>query len=63
MFRKCGILGFAVAAFTMLEPSIVQASYHPKGYYYRHGHWYPYRGHGYPYRGGYYDGMGRWHRV
>jgi hypothetical protein len=67
MFRKLGVLGFALAAFTMLAPSVAEAAvvYHhyPHGYYYRHGHWTPYRGAGYPYRGGYYDRYGRWHRV
>jgi len=63
MFKKLGILGLALAAGTMLAPSTAQATVYPKGYYYRHGHWYPYRGHGHPYRGGYYDRWGRWHRI
>jgi hypothetical protein len=65
MFKKLGILGFVVAAFTMLVPSIGQAAayHHPQGYYYRGGHWRRYRGYGYPYRGGYYDRWGRWHRY
>ena len=67
MFKKLGILGFALSAFTMLAPSVAQARvydhHYPKGYYYRHGHWQPYRGYGHPYRGGYYDQWGRWHRV
>ena len=68
MFRKFGILGFALAVATMVIPSVTQArvsvSYsHPKGYYFTGGHWRPYRGPGYPYRGGYYDRRGRWRRY
>jgi len=67
MFKKLGILGFALSAFTMLASNVAQARvyYHhyPKGYYYRQGHWHPYRGYGHPYRGGYYDRCGRWHRF
>jgi hypothetical protein len=63
MFKKLGILGFVLAAFTMVAPSVAEARVYPQGYYYRHGHWYPYRGTGHPYRGGYYDRWGHWHRV
>ena len=67
MFKKLGILGFALAALTMVAPSVAESAvvyrHYPHGYYYRHGHWTPYRGHGYPYRGGYYDRYGRWHRI
>jgi hypothetical protein len=70
MFKKTGILGFVLAAFTMLVPSVAQARvyYHhprhyPQEYYYRGGYWHPYRGYGHPYRGGYYDRWGHWHRY
>jgi hypothetical protein len=65
MFRKLGILGFLFTVFSMIAPSFAEAAvyYHPKGYYYRRGHWVPYRGFGFPYRGGYYDRWGHWHRV
>jgi hypothetical protein len=70
MFKKSGILGFALAAFSMLAPSMAQGAanyHHPahyrQGYVYRGGRWVPYRGHGYPFRGGFYDHLGRWHRY
>ena len=63
MFKKVGILGFALTAVMMLAPKVAEAAVYPKGYYYQHGHWHPYRGYGHPYRGGYYDRWGRWHRF
>lgn len=65
MFKKIGILGSILLAFSMALPSTAQPRVHrhPRGYYYRAGQWHLYHGRGYPYRGGYYDRRGRWHRF
>jgi hypothetical protein len=71
MFKKLALFGLLLAAYFVPTSSITEAkafsyhsrAYYPKGFYYRHGAWYPYRGYGHPYRGGYYDRRGRWHRY
>ena len=63
MFAKLGLLGFAMAAVTILVPPETYAA--RVDYHYRPGYRYGYwrHGHYHPYQHGYYDRSGRWRRY